>query len=479
LKEIIKKNISKGSSINNYFYMVASFSAEELEKLLVAKIMEKTPSPPNSILIDVSEMLKDQLAIMGKFFEERIVPLIGSQSQSPLESLIRQLFEEINKEIDTYDPPSSTDQRKDQVRAILFYRIFKTISSDNFRQESDIDLFTGYPIDLKKVKFILNIIGWYRSDPDRDDIIRDGLDNHKFVYYITRNIRPDWWKSFFNSDTDPSLFVRAFIDTGLGRAQQSMAEEDDPDDRVILTNDKLYNILFSNFLFSTLAALVFPFWPIKATTDIPVYVGTGPIVSDANCLNFKISNIQPGQPIDVYAPITSSSNDKSLAVRKFLKPGGVILEIILHPGSPYMCVSEEESDERETFVLLSQYIFVKNKMDAAQIPNYTFNQVRQLFLDAALIMSLWVKAKSSVNSYVDVSLQPYIDIEGERATMKRLITIDFFKDLFEQKIKGGSNPNRKTKRKHYKSKRQTNKKRKKTNKKRRTNKRRTNKRRRI
>jgi hypothetical protein len=467
------------------------FIIKELQKLLDAKIMEFTVNNPDvnpavnpainpalrSTLFEVAEMLKRQLGIMGGIFNSVIYPQSRPPSGPlPLQQLIQTLIIEIDAEINKYNPPPSDQVRADQVRAILFYRFFKILSDDREREQMGItqEQIVLWELDLNIVKFIFNMIDLYRGDPDRPDIIREGMDYHKFVYYIARNIRPDWWANF---DVNRELFVREFIDTGLGKTQADLAAQEDEEDRVIMSKDKLYSILFSNFIYSNLAALVFPFWPIKATTPIPVFVGTGPIGSDANCINFQINEIHGGSigNFNVLAPITSSSNDEALAVRKFLKPGGVILKIILQPGSSYMCVSEKGSDEQETFVLPGKYNYVsklEQDMVGQLFYEYEFNQIETIEVNPAVIADLWSKAKEAVNSYAIASLEPYKGIEAERSSMARQTTYDILKELFNKKnpivesdLGGGS--------KRRTNKRRTNKRR---TKRRKTKNRRTNKR---
>jgi hypothetical protein len=429
----------------------------------------------SSTLIDAAEMLKQQLVVMGDIFNSVIYP----QSGPPSDPLIQTLIVDINAEINKYNPQPSDQVRADQVRAILFYRFFKILSDDSASTGITPEQIAIWELDLNIVKFIFNMIDLYRGDPDRPDIIREGMDYHKYVYYIARNIKPDWWKTI---DSNPALFVRKFIDTGLGKTQADLASEEDKDDRVIMSEDKLYSLLFCNVIYSTLAALVFPYWPIKATTPIPVFVGTGPIGSDANCINFKINEIntgtiradtiRPGENgmFDVLAPITSSSNDEALAVRKFLKLGGVILKMNFEAGCTYMCVSENGSDEQETFVLPGRYNYVSKTpqtMVRQTFDEYEFIQIETIKVNPAVIAGLWAKAKEAVNSYAIASLKPYEDIEGERVDMERQNTYDILKDLVKHKLPineadlgGGSKRrtnNRRTKRRKTKRRRTNNK----------------------
>jgi hypothetical protein len=443
----LKTTINSEQSRISLFFEEYIINIEALEKILIVKMLEKNPPRP---IIEMAKNLKDQLAKMKTFFD-------NIEISNPI---LIQLKTEIATEILTYNPQPSIDVNQDQIKAMLFYRFFKNLSSGNETVEG---------LDIEIIKYIYYIIDLYRSDPDRDDIIRGDIDYHKFVYYLARNINPKWWGDY-------PLFVREFINTGLGKTQANLAGEDEEEDRIIMTKDKLYNILFSNFIYINIAALVFPFWPIKASSLIPVFIGTGPKASDANCLNFKILEIdkETNPEIKLFAPITSSSNNKELAVRKFLKPGGVILQINLLPGCSYMCVSEASSDEAETFVLPGTYMFFE-KIHVVQNGKtydiYIFNQIDEIIVNPGDIMQKWDAAKSETYSYAIKSLDPYKDVEGERAGMPRLNTHDILKAAFLQK-RGGSK--RKTRRRRTNKKRQykTRRTRRRSNKKRRTNKRR-------
>jgi len=433
-------------------------SIETLEQILISKIMKKQPPPA---VIEASSKLQSQLGIMGRAF-------FSIQTHPDFQGILHKIRDEIIIEIGLYDPQPSDAVKESQQNAMLFYRFFKFITNEDFlsdKPDFKTQMKDSYGIDIEAVQFIFYMIGLYRSDPDRDDIVLEPIDPHKYVYYIARNIKPKWWAFLEN----PHPFIRQLIKTGFGQTIDRMANEED---RLIISEDKLYTILFSNFVFSNLALLTFPSWPVKALEILPVYVGTGPKGSDANCLNFKINNIKKGDEITLLSPITSSSNSRALAIRKFLKPGGVILKINLLTGSSYMCVSESGSDEYETFVLPGVYKFFRKTVEKKgegedDIEIYEFNQISEINIPPSFIIDNWTKGKSGINDFVIDSLARYIDTEGERVGMERLdsyaILVKFFKP------KGGSSKRKSNKR------RKTNKrksiKRRKSNKRRRTNKR--------
>ena len=295
----------------------------------------------------------------------------------------------------------SPEQKSFIYGAIQFFRVMREINGGPIP-------INGGPIPLDNpdivkliilIKELYKIITDYQAGTDNDDIARATTqDRLRIFFQISR---------YFNLDPTKDFFSREFDQTGLGKVFMNF----DVDEKEELGQNRFYNILFGTYFHLIFAALVFPHWPIKipvypaADPPISVYIGTGGI-TDANYTNFKIADIMARgniPPIRLYTPITSASNDASVAVR-FLKEGGVIIKINLAPGKPYMCVSASQN-EAETFVLASNYIFIRSFEVDLDYQNkrrvYEFNQSPDAFtgLTEAQIIDKWDDHKALIAAY--------------------------------------------------------------------------------
>jgi len=173
-----------------------------------------------------------------------------------------------------------------------------------------------------------------------------------------------------------NLFTKKLKDTQLG--EQILDFMSDPDDMFIVGYNRLYNILFELLGNLFLMAFVFQYWPTFTYVDrgcywdeygtvseenaFAVYIGTGRLKTDnANVVNFHLDDIIDGtydtsQPIKLFAPVTSASNDANVA---FDFASGVIIKIYCINVKPYMCVSKS-AREAETFILAGEYQYLKH-----------------------------------------------------------------------------------------------------------------------
>ena len=227
---------------------------------------------------------------------------------------------------------------------------------------------------------IIYLILSYQSDPDWDDILRSNFQQR--VASAMSNSYHGYRMFLINLDSNGNisadLFTKKIKDTRLGA--QILEFMSDPDDVFIVGYNRLYNILFELMGNLFLMAFVFQHWPTftyidqncywdeyKIDGSVPekdafaVYIGTGPLQSDnANVVNFHLDDInngiiQQGETIRLFAPVTSASNDASVALGF---ADGVIIKIYCINAKSYMCVSKT-ANEAETFILAGDYMFLK------------------------------------------------------------------------------------------------------------------------
>lgn len=224
---------------------------------------------------------------------------------------------------------------------------------------------------------IIYLISSYQSDPDWDDILRSSF-SQRVASAMTNNFRGQ--RMFLiNIDSDGNisadLFTKKLKDTELGEQIEEFMS--DPDDMFIVGYNRLYNILFELMGNLFLMAFVFQSWPTFTYKDcywdeygtVPeenafaVYIGTGPLQSDnANVVNFHLDDImagtyEAGRVIQLFAPVTSSSNDAEVALSRFSRK--VIIKIYCINVKSYMCVSKD-ANEAETFILAGDYQYLKH-----------------------------------------------------------------------------------------------------------------------
>jgi hypothetical protein len=248
-------------------------------------------------------------------------------------------------------------------------------------------------------KKIMYLIDSYQSDPDWDDILRSSF-SQRVASAMSNNFRGQrMFLINFDSDGNISanLFTKKLKDTQLGAQIKEFMS--DPDDVFIVGYNRLYNILFELLGNLFLMAFVFQYWPNFTYVDrgcywdeygtVPeenafaVYIGTGRLKSDnANVVNFHLDDIIDGtydtsQPIRLFAPVTSASNDANVA---FDFAAGVIIKIYCINVKPYMCVSKS-AREAETFILAGEYQYLKHYKLSANGKSVTVFEFLQIQSD--------------------------------------------------------------------------------------------------
>ena len=426
-------------------------------------------------IIDVTNLMKSKMTMFPQLFQQNL--LIISQIKAEVETEVNAYYSckyDSNTRSSVIEPNLySPDQIQFIVNSILFFR-FLCMVVDNKLSVGDIST-----IDV--ITKIIVTIDSYQADSDRRDILEANYTDRLPIYYQIGR--------YFSLDPAvQQLFTRQLSGTGLGSEMVKLAHPDDEDDEPILFGDnRIYNILFETFAHLVLIGLVFPEWPNPIpvfSSPISVYIGTGSPNTDANCINFKISTIQPGESIHLYAPITSASNDFKVAI-KFVKPGGVIIKINLVSGKTFMCVSKSPN-EAETFVLAGTYQYIRKfnvNFEDKVYPVYEYNQLNDVFngITEENVLTNWGTYKSKIstesNKITDEVEQLVISHTDVIQAIQRQNSFQrsgTYKGLrLPNPDFGGSKSklNRKTKRRNQQKKRRKTK--------RRTNKRRTNKRRRI
>jgi hypothetical protein len=283
---------------------------------------------------------------------------------------------------------------------------------------------------------IKQLIKSYQSDPDASDILRANQDE-RFKSQMYANYRIS---RYFNLDPSKPFFSRNLENTGLGRVVVELMNEEDDDDKFVVGYNRLFNILFETFIHLVLMALIFPSWPsfMETKNPISVYVGTYDAESgDANCLNFKLAEIENGTiiagtltaNIRVYAPVTSASNDAKVAIEKFAKTNGSIIKINLANGKSFMCVSTGPN-EAETFVLAGQYQYVRKYpfIDPRKgtLTVYEFNQLNTDFTGLTsdeLTQPFWNSLKEKIPQGIQFSFQQSeMDPLNRQQSLLRTIT---------------------------------------------------------
>ena len=435
-------------------------------------------------IIDVTNLMKSKMTMFPQLFQQN--SLIISQIKAEVETEVNAYYSckyDSNTRSSVIKQNSySPDQIQFIVNSILFFR-FLCMVVDNKLSVGDIST-----IDV--ITKIIVTIDSYQADSDRRDILEANYTDRLPIYYQIGR--------YFSLDPAvQQLFTRQLSGTGLGSEMVKLAHPDDEDDEPILFGDnRIYNILFETFAHLVLIGLVFPEWPNPIpvfSSPISVYIGTGSPNTDANCINFKISTIQPGESIHLYAPITSASNDVKVAI-KFVKPGGVIIKINLVSGKTFMCVSKSPN-EAETFVLAGTYQYIRKfnvNFEDKVYPVYEYNQLNDVFngITEENVLTNWGTYKSKISTesnkithqveQVVISHTEVTQAIQRQNSFQRSGTYKGLRLPLPNPDFGGSKSksklNRKSKRRTNKRRNQQ-KKRRKT--KRRTNKRRTNKRRRI
>jgi hypothetical protein len=430
-------------------------------------------------IIVFANYMKQQMSIFYEIFQQNL-QLFRQQEEKKIETEVQSYY---SCEYDTMTVTSQImqnqyppEQKQFIVNSILFFRFLCMIADEQINVPS----INADTLDV--IKRTIAIIKSYQADTDRRDILEAEYDHRLPLYYQLGR--------YFSLDPAfQDLFTRDLKDTGLGAEMKNLAHPDDEDDEVtVIGENRLHNILFETLVHLVLITLVFPFWPNPIPSFIPlisVYIGTGRPDTDANCINFKIpqiisGQIQPGNLIQLYAPITSASNDLRVAIIKFVKPGGIIIKINLASGKTFMCVSTSPN-EAETFVLAGTYQFIRSYEINFQDNPYTvyeYNQINDRFngISEDYVQKNWKKYrdKLSIKSYQYAQSIEESVPKGLGNKKNSLVRSDTFRGLrFQNPDAGGSRSNKKSKKINKK----TNNKRRKTKK--RNNKRRTNKRRRI
>jgi hypothetical protein len=439
-------------------------------------------------IIDVTNLMKSKMTMFPQLFQQNslIISQIKAEVETEVETEVNAYYSckyDSNTRSSVIEPNLySPDQIQFIVNSILFFR-FLCMVVDNKLSVGDIST-----IDV--ITKIIVTIDSYQADSDRRDILEANYTDRLPIYYQIGR--------YFSLDPAvQQLFTRQLSGTGLGSEMVKLAHPDDEDDEPILFGDnRIYNILFETFAHLVLIGLVFPEWPNPIpvfSSPISVYIGTGSPNTDANCINFKISTIQPGESIHLYAPITSASNDVKVAI-KFVKPGGVIIKINLVSGKTFMCVSKSPN-EAETFVLAGTYQYIRKfnvNFEDKVYPVYEYNQLNDVFngITEENVLTNWGTYKSKISTesnkithqveQVVISHTEVTQAIQRQNSFQRSGTYKGLRLPLPNPDFGGSKSksklNRKSKRRTNKRRNQQ-KKRRKT--KRRTNKRRTNKRRRI
>jgi hypothetical protein len=456
----------------------AALLQQQQEAQQAARIQKEEADKIVNIIV-VANYMKAQISIFYEIFQQYSSSISQMKGEAEVEAYYSCEYNGMNHTSQIIQIQYPSEQKQFIVNSILFFRFLCMIANESINVPS----INADTLDV--IKRTIAIIKSYQADTDRRDILEAEYDHRLPLYYQLGR--------YYSLDPAfPDLFTRDLKDTGLGAEMKNLAHPDDEDDEVIVIGEeRLHNILFETLAHLVLITLVFPFWPNPIPpfrSPISVYIGTGRPDTDANCINFKIlqiisGQIRPGDSIQLYAPITSASNDLSVAIIKFVKSGGIIIKINLASGKTFMCVSTSPN-EAETFVLAGTYQFIQSYQINFQDKPYTvyeYNQINDGFngISEDYVQKNWknYRDKLSIKSYeyahtIEESVEP--GLANRMSSLKKSNTLRALRDPNA----GGSNPNRKTKKTHHKSKRRTNKKRK-TNKKRRTNKKRTNKRRRI
>lgn len=297
-------------------------------------------------------------------------------------------------------------------------------NSYNQDQKNKIKTAIAYYRSIPEDNPIKSLINSYQSDPDADDMLQADKDDRRRLemeanYKLLRYFNLDPARPFLSQQ-----FRLSQIDLGVAAAE--LMNEDDPDDRFDPGYIRVNNILTDGLRNLVLMALVFPSWPnftppfsLAEEPRISVYIGTGHSTSgEANCLNFKLQeidneSIRSGDIIDVYAPVTSASNDAKVAIR-FAKYSGSIIKINLANGKSFMCVSTSPN-EAETFILAGQYQYIgkypfEDELKGAMVV-YEFNQLNMDFtgLTSANVTQIyWDSLKEQIGNEITTSL-PSLD----------------------------------------------------------------------
>lgn len=448
-------------------------------------LTEIIPQAEGQNIIHIARFMKSEMTKFQQIFQQNL-PSITPEERRDAEAEVNEYYScEYNDETRQYEIKQNSYSAKEKqfiVESILFFRFLRMIAYKKIVLPID-------PSTIDVITKIIVVIDSYQADADRRDILEADYTHRLPIYYQIGR--------YFSLDpTVQQLFTRQLLGTGLGSEMVKLAHPDDEDDEPILFGDnRIYNILFETFAHLVLIGLVFPEWPNLILVPISVYIGTGSPNTDANCINFKILTIRPGDSIQLYAPITSASNDVRVAI-KFVKPDGVIIKINLAvaEGKSFMCVSSSPN-EAETFVLAGTYQFVISYQVYFENKKYTvyeYNQINDDFngITEDIVETNWENYKSKISTesknitrQVEASVISKDVVIGalqrqnsfrRSGTLKGVLKGLKIPEGIIPRRSGGSKSNRKIHRKTNKkrnNKRRTNKRRK--------QKRRTNKRRRI
>ena len=401
-------------------------------------------------IIDFANTMKSKMIIFPRIFHSQIISQhikAEAEAEAEAEAYFSCEYDEKKNIGKIQQNTYSREQKQFIVNSILFFRGLHMIYDKKIDPKID-------PKILDEIHKTIDIIHSYQGDTDRRDILEARYKERFLVYYQIGR--------YFSLDPVKELFARELKDTGLGREMQNLAHPDDEDDEPILfDHDRIYNILFETFANLVLMGLVFPFWPIHigSIQPISVYIGTGAPGSDANCINFKIGQIQPGELIQLWAPITSASNDVKVAIR-FVKIEGVIIKINL--AGTFMCVSMSEN-EAETFILAGTYQFIRQYRVIYQDKSYNvfeYTKIENGFtgITEDIIKTKWENYKDEIltksieiTQNIEKSIPKKITVISRQNTLRRSNTTQA---VASHKVpEGGKRRQSKSKRGKYKSKR--------------------------
>jgi len=435
----------------------SSASSIPIKDLMVASNKDSTKGTGNVNIVNIATRYADRL---NGYCESLKTDALRNQDA------IQQI---IHGEIDNYfginsqgnlvkDPYSASPNCKEfMAKSIWMWRQMKK------DKKVSAELFT-----------LVCVLDGFRSDPDTEDILQASREERilysYFFYYKTLRV--------FNLDPAKNFIRRPLNEIDLGKKAIELEEDD-----TAIGSNRIYNIMFQAFIFLVLLALLIPNWYNKIPPDlnnaITLYIGTKDKSWDANCLNFKINEIdgtlrpqvQPGQTFEVYTPISSASPNLAVATR-FKSDDGVIIAIKLGSGCSYVCI-DDSPNESEVIVTQGTYKYI-NRTESVDINGkicviYNFEQLTSGNFEEVKdnINSNWASWKDQIIKHIrdDFSSDP--SLFNQQQSMRWINTVQSHNIVAAAAMNNAGGFRRtKSKRKKHKSKR-----RKSNNKRRRTNKR--------